>query len=111
MSETCAGIANIAIDPGLYHGTAADYVPNIQAGGKGATQLLVVGHNPLIHATAIHLAAGDDHPAVAGLVARYPTAALAVFDVTGSWADLSSRSARLAAFLLPRELENRPVGC
>jgi len=104
VARTCPGLAGIEQVPALYDGSDADYVPIIKANGGKAETVLVIGHNPVIHATAIHLASGDDHPALPQLMSRYPTAALSVFDVSGKWTDLSESSATLTTCRLPREL-------
>ena len=105
VSQTCPGIGVTITERELYYGAGTDYIDIIRAGGGAARQLMVIGHNPVIHATAARLAARSNHRDAGKLVARYPTAALAVFDVAGVWTDLTPQAANLTAFLLPRELD------
>ena len=73
--------------------------------------LLVVGHNPTTHELALDLVGAvsgfgtGDAPALDLLATKYPTGALAVLDVAGSWADLGSGGATLERFVTPRMLD------
>ncbi len=78
---------------------AQNYVPTIKAEGGEAEAVLVVGHNPAMHSTALTLAenlAGRDGER---LRAGFPKAALAIFDFDGSWGGLRPGSLRLVAFV------------
>ena len=77
-------------------------MPN--AGGSEAG-VLVIGHNPGMHALALALGRRGPGPAYARLSTRFPTAALAVFQ-TGidSWAALRPESATLVDFRMAKEL-------
>ncbi len=67
--------------------------------------VLVVGHNPGLHALALELVGGGDRKALAMLAREFPTGALAVlsFDVA-SWKDLKNASGHLDHFTTPRRL-------
>jgi phosphohistidine phosphatase len=101
LIEPFAAEPRIVIADGLYGPGAATYVDTIGALGGEAQRLLVIGHNPAIHATALALAGSSD----AGLVAKFPTCALAIiaFDVP-SWSDLRPGEGRLVSFRRPRDL-------
>lgn len=61
--------------------------------------LLVIGHNPTMAYLAQLLDDGSgDEEAHREMAVGFPTAALAVFEVTASWASLDLASARLVAF-------------
>src|SRR5262245_31368236 len=65
--------------------------------------LLVIGHNPGMAQLANHLVAGGDKMAIQHLREKYPTAALAVFEVdVDSWSKL--HHANLAHFVTPKDL-------
>jgi phosphohistidine phosphatase len=70
-----------------------------------ATHVLVVGHNPGLHALALELVGEGDRKMLAMLAREFPTGALAVisFDAT-SWKDLKSASGHLEHFTTPRRL-------
>ena len=83
--------------------TAADtYLPILAAEGGAARTILLVGHNPTMHDTAVTLAASLEGAGGAVLATRFPKAALAVLDFDGEWATLRPGQARLTAFELPQ---------
>ncbi|HEX6013837.1 MAG TPA: histidine phosphatase family protein [Geminicoccaceae bacterium] len=77
----------------------------VRCQGSSARRLMVVGHNPGLHAFALELAGAGDPDLRARLAKKYPTAALArfAFDGTG-WPDLAPRSGMLLGFWCPRDL-------
>ena len=65
--------------------------------------LLVVGHEPTMSHLALGLAGpGSDREAAEQIDRKYPTSAIAVLRVPGSWADLGLSSAELSSFHVPR---------
>ncbi len=80
---------------------ASTYVPILNEEGGDASTVLLVGHNPTMHETAVALACDLDGPDGAVLAARFPKAALAVLDFEGSWEALRPGRAKLSAFILP----------
>ncbi|MVA96988.1 histidine phosphatase family protein [Nitratireductor sp. CAU 1489] len=69
-------------------------------------RLLVVGHNPGLERLAENLAGpGSDADALARLRTKFPTGALARFEVTRHWSGLAPGTTRLAAFLKPKDEE------
>lgn len=99
------------------HGCAPEVVTDkslYAAGTDGAFEILrsvpdssrtamLVGHNPTM-AYLVHLLddGGADPAVFAAVMAGYPTAALTVLDVEGSWADVDVASARIRAFHVAR---------
>ena len=70
---------------------------------ESVSVLVVVGHNPTIAYLAQLLDdGGGDEDAGREMAVGFPTGAMAVFEVTGSWADLDLASARLVAFHVGR---------
>ncbi|WP_235532506.1 MULTISPECIES: SixA phosphatase family protein [unclassified Nocardioides] len=66
--------------------------------------LVVIGHNPTMAFLAQTLDDGEgDTDASNGMIAGFPTGAMAVFEVSGAWTDLDMGGARLARFHVPRE--------
>ena len=71
----------------------------------GVGHCLVIGHNPGLHALALALADTGEPQALSDLSARFPTAALAVFDLkTESWSKVGPSTGRLRLFVTPRRL-------
>ena len=79
----------------------------IRAHGGKASALLVVGHNPALHSLALRLAGSGDDALIKSIERKYPTAALAVFAVTGKWSDLLDGGAQLRHFIRPRDLKHK----
>ena len=79
--------------------------------------LLIVGHDPAIPELALTLAAATSPaacklcsdaapPAVLdSMRAKFPTAAIAIFEFTGNWDQLGPGMARLTCFATPRDLK------
>jgi phosphohistidine phosphatase len=80
---------------------AGDYFDIMRAEGGNARTLLLIGHNPAMHETALLVAADLAGRDGARLREGFPKAALAAFDFDGAWAALRPRLMRLSAFLLP----------
>lgn len=91
------------VDRGLYAAgpdTALDLVREVD---DDVRRLLVIGHNPTIAVLAQLLDDGDGDPELAEeMLGGYPTGAVAVFEHSGSWADLAEGTARLVGFHVGR---------
>jgi phosphohistidine phosphatase len=66
--------------------------------------LLVIGHEPTMTELALGLANPDTTNADAAerISTKFPTSAMAVLRLNGSWTDLELGSAQLADFHVPR---------
>ena len=80
-------------DPSLYQADVADLLEIIAATPAPVTSLMYIGHNP----AAAELAAGltEARP-------DFPTAAIAVIDLAGPWADIAPGTGELVATWTPR---------
>jgi phosphohistidine phosphatase len=75
-----------------------------QKGGK-AKSLMIVAHNPAIERLARRLVGAGDEKLVKRLEAKYPTGALAAFEVNAaSWAALDETQTRLTHFIRPKDI-------
>ena len=73
--------------------------------GVGATQLLLVGHNPGMHSLANRLAATGEQSLRAALAAKLPTAGLALIGFAANdWGEIATRGGELRGFWRPREI-------
>ena len=89
----------------LYSGPELDYRGIIAAKGGDADRLMVIGHNPKIHVTAVELIGGGRHGDLENLEAKYPTGALAVIEFEAkSWHGITEDSGQLTTFIRPRAL-------
>ena len=106
----------VRFDNRVYQGSAAQLLDLIRRARPAVRTLLIVGHDPAIPELALTLAAtappggggtrSDAVSRAAGdrMQAKFPTAAIAVFEFTGSWDQLSPGTARLTVFVTPREV-------
>lgn len=65
-----------------------------------ARSAMIVGHNPGVEECALTLARGGDAQGIARLRQKYPTSAIAVVHLPGTWAEAGV--SLLAAFAVPR---------
>ena len=67
--------------------------------------VMVVGHNPGLHALALEVIGEGSRKDIAEVATKFPTAALAVLAIdAGSWSEIGAASARLERFVTPRRL-------
>ena len=97
-----------------YQASAGQLLDLIRSTSQAARTLLVVGHDPAVPDLALLLAAAvpsaraeSAAPIVMGRWAKFPTAAVAVFEFTGNWDQVTPGSARLTCFMPPRDLIQR----
>jgi phosphohistidine phosphatase len=105
-----------SFDGRVYQGSAGVLLDLICRASPATGTLLIVDHDPAIPELALMLAAATPSAPVDGrsgaapsalldcMRAKFPTAAVAVLEFTGSWDQLSPGSARLTCFMAPRDL-------
>jgi len=82
-----------------------DYVETIGDNGGNADRLLIVGHNPATHVTALLLAGSRNSKLREAMVAKFPTAALAdIAFKADSWSAIRPGAGKLVSFVRPRDL-------
>ena len=79
-------------------------IDEINGVNDDVSALLVVGHEPTMTGVALGLANPDTSNADAAerIATKFPTSAMAVLRVDGSWTDLELGSAQLADFHVSR---------
>jgi phosphohistidine phosphatase len=88
---------------GLYSAGSETALDLVRETDDSVEVLMVVGHNPTMASLAQLLDDGSGDSAAGREMARgFPTSALAVFAVPGSWSELDLGSARLVAFHVGR---------
>jgi phosphohistidine phosphatase len=108
--ETWAGAVDAGANAGevrfersIYHAWVPELVTLIRAVPDSVHTLLMLGHAPGIPDLVEHLAARErDSDLWARLDAKFPTAAVAMLGVPGSWADVGKGRARLSAYQVAR---------
>jgi phosphohistidine phosphatase len=88
----------------LYHAEPQELIAALHVVPESCASVILVGHNPGMEELAVMLAGpGSDTAALAAIKEKFPTGALARFEVEGPWPEL--RNATLTHFLRPKELE------
>lgn len=110
-----AGTGRISYEERVYGASSAALLDLVRQVPAAVTTLLLVGHSPGLPDLAAELAdptpaaaagaAGAAGAALRRLTTKFPTGAVAVLDVPGAWRDLADGRARLAEFVVPRDLE------
>lgn len=107
LQKTLAPVDAITDQDALYLASPGEILEQLAGVADRHQTVLIIGHNPGLESLC-HLLAGPgtDRGALDELRRGMPTAALAIFELTGdSWAELGSDGARLVEFVRPRELE------
>jgi phosphohistidine phosphatase len=99
VREACGAEAAEQISDALYAASPAAALEAIRSVPDDVATCLFLGHNP----TAAHLSAalddGEADPEVLrGLLAGFATSALAIFELPGTWSELTEAGARLTHF-------------
>lgn len=94
-----------AFDDDLYLATTAQILARIRKVDDAVRALLVIGHNPGLAHLAHDLAGSGEAAAMAAMAERFPTAALAGFEVRAPrWSEAGRGSVRLCAFATPKSI-------
>jgi phosphohistidine phosphatase len=96
----------IAFEDALYHASASHMLDRLHQ-LSGARTVLLVGHNPGIHALALTLAGRGDGADMALLSDRYPTSGIVLLTFeAANWRDIAAAKGHLLTFWTPRRLRD-----
>ncbi len=88
----------------LYEATLGDLLALLNETDDAVADLLLVGHNPGMHALADALSSRADGDALARMRrGAFPTSAVAVVEFAGSWKSVEHGTGRLAAYWAPHD--------
>lgn len=95
----------VSFERGLYLASAATMIGRLHRVPATVPHVLMVGHDPGMHETAVALAGRGAPAAMTTLARKFPTAGLAVlaFDVS-TWEAIAPGEGRLLAFVTPKSL-------
>ncbi len=96
--------AEVSIEPELYGADASDLLERLRRVDPRIAEVLVVAHNPGLQDLAIELSGGGNAELLNHLRAKFPTGALATFDVPVSWAELGPGQAQLTQLVMSKDL-------
>lgn len=92
-------------DEALYMASPERLLGFLQRAPEDAGRVVLVGHNPGLEELALLLAGpASDEEALSRLREKFPTAALARFEIACPWRALAPAAAQLTHFLRPRDL-------
>jgi phosphohistidine phosphatase len=93
----------LTLERGLYLCTPAQLLRRIQAVPTMVRSVVAVGHNPCMEEFALWLAANETEPEALAMREKFPTAAIAVFDLRdGGWSRLGPESVAFRRFTTPK---------
>lgn len=96
---------HIVYDPALYMAEPAAIMARVAQVDADQRNLLVVAHNPGLHALALELCGDGKAGDLASLAIKFPTCGLAVIDLpAASWARIPAGSGKLRLFTSPKQL-------
>jgi phosphohistidine phosphatase len=95
----------VFVERELYLCRAEAVISRLQELPDDFASVVVVGHNPCMQEVALWLGEGDSGRAMTDIRTKFPTAALAIFDIQPGWSSLGPKRARLERFVTPRELD------
>jgi len=96
--------STVQVAEGLYGAGAAGILDRLRAVDADVDSVMVIGHNPGLEDLARDLAGDGDEAAMEQLRTKFPTAALACFDVSTPWVRLHEGHAFLTHVVPPRRL-------
>jgi phosphohistidine phosphatase len=108
LERVAAGFAaapRVELGEGLYQASAAELLARLRVLPDELGSAMLIGHHPALPELALDLAR---HGRLRDQIAqKFPTGALATLAVSGPWYELTIGTARLVAFVKPRDLEAR----
>lgn len=105
LAELGPPAPQVIYDPTLYLAAPDTILAALARVEEGNPHVLIVGHNPGLHAFALELVGEGDRKLLAAMAQEFPTGALAVFSFdVASWADVKYASGHLEQFTTPRRL-------
>ena len=103
VARELGGSPSVTFEPRAYAASAMTLLYLVRELSATSRAALLIGHNPGVADLATSLAQPPDHD---DAPIRFPTAAVAILDVSGDWADLSPGQARLLDFTTPADLRS-----
>jgi phosphohistidine phosphatase len=102
VAPELGGSPSVTFEPRAYEASALTLLYLVRELPGTCRTALLIGHNPAIEELATYLAEAPDAAGAPRL--RFPTAAVAVLEFGGDWADLAPGHAHLLDFVTPADL-------
>jgi len=96
---------NLRFDERLYHASSATMLDLLRNLPAEIENVMILGHNPGLHALALDLFSHGDADAVDAVCRKFPTCGLAIVDIElGDWGSLGVGEGYLRSFMTPKQL-------
>jgi phosphohistidine phosphatase len=96
------------IEPELYAASTTAVIDRLHRVPEEVASVMLIGHNPAAQTLVLRLASADDPASdrsqLGEVQRKFPTAALATLTFECEWSELGPGSARLVAFVRPKQL-------
>ncbi|MFJ1550254.1 SixA phosphatase family protein [Streptomyces sp. NPDC088246] len=92
----------VVFEPRAYEASASALVALVREVPERRRTVLLIGHQPGVQDVVLSLVGGGDDEALARAREKFPTSAVAVLVLPGTWAQLAPGTAALADFAVPR---------
>lgn len=107
LPEAGAPAPEIRYDDALYLASPITMLDMVRRLSKGPKHVMIVAHNPGLHALALELTGMGEREDLAELATKFPTAALAVLGFpVAAWKDIRPGTGRLERFVTPKGLRD-----
>lgn len=93
-------------DDALYLCPGAALQQRIRELPQAADAVMIVGHNPGLHETALFYSGAGEDDVIGGLLLDFPPAGLVALKFDQSWAALSAHAGQLEFVVTPRDLSS-----
>ncbi|MCX4785132.1 MULTISPECIES: SixA phosphatase family protein [unclassified Streptomyces] len=97
----------VVFEPRVYEASASALVSVVRDVPERRRTVLLIGHQPGVQDMVLSLAGDGDDEALTRARVKYPTAAVAVLMLPGTWARLAPGTATLTDFAVPRGVHVR----
>ncbi|MET8405362.1 histidine phosphatase family protein [Streptomyces sp900116325] len=97
----------VVFEPRVYEASASALVNVLRETPEQWRSVLLIGHQPGVQDVVLSVAGDGDDEALARARVKFPTTAVAVLALPGTWAQLAPGTAALTAFAVPRGITVR----
>jgi phosphohistidine phosphatase len=95
---------SVILEREIYGGTQQALWEQLWNLPESAKSVLLIGHNPALHALAQELAQADLNKQLPSADEKFPTGAMVSFRFDGAWKALEPHRAVLASFITPKTI-------
>lgn len=103
LPQRSRAATEVVVEGALYLAPATVVLGLVHKAARSVRHLMIVGHNPGLHALALDLTGCGLRRDIASLAVKFPTCALAILTFEADdWAEIRPAAGRLVLFVAPR---------